>query len=68
MRKTKIVCTIGPASSSPDMIARLLEAGMDVARVNMSHGDYVGHAKVIKAPKYAPARWRMTPWRSRRAG
>jgi pyruvate kinase len=48
MRKTKIVCTLGPASSSQEMINKLLEAGMDVARINMSHGDYAGHAKVIK--------------------
>jgi pyruvate kinase len=48
MRKTKIVCTLGPASSSDDMITRLLQAGMDVARVNMSHGEHAAHARVIK--------------------
>src|SRR5258708_5938925 len=48
MRKTKIVCTMGPASSSEDMITRLIQAGMDVARVNMSHGDHSGHARVIR--------------------
>jgi pyruvate kinase len=37
-RRTKIVATIGPASSSPEMIAALIEAGMDAARLNMSHG------------------------------
>ncbi len=43
MRKTKIVCTIGPASESPEMIRALLRAGMDVARLNFSHGTYDEH-------------------------
>jgi pyruvate kinase len=47
MRRTKIVATIGPASSSPEMIVRLLEAGMDVARLNFSHGTYEEHAQRI---------------------
>ena len=38
MRRTKIVCTIGPASESPEMLRALLEAGMNVARLNASHG------------------------------
>src|SRR5919109_3939215 len=38
MRRTKIVCTIGPSSDSEDMIARLIAAGMNVARLNFSHG------------------------------
>ena len=46
--KTKIVCTIGPASESPDMMRKLLEAGMNVARLNFSHGDFSGHAKVVE--------------------
>ena len=37
MRKTKIIATLGPATDSPEMVARLLEAGMNVARLNMSH-------------------------------
>jgi len=45
--KTKIVCTIGPASESPEMMRGLLEAGMNVARLNFSHGDFSGHAKVV---------------------
>ncbi|MCK9423992.1 MAG: pyruvate kinase [Bacteroidales bacterium] len=48
IRRTKIVATIGPASSSADMIRKLIEAGMDVARLNFSHGKYEDHAQVIK--------------------
>jgi pyruvate kinase len=48
MRKTKIVCTMGPASQSPEMVDALINAGMDVARINMSHGSHAGHALVIK--------------------
>jgi pyruvate kinase len=46
-RHAKIVCTIGPASCSPRMIRRLLEAGMDVARLNFSHGTHTDHAQNI---------------------
>ena len=46
--KTKIVCTIGPASESPEIIERMLSAGMNVARINFSHGDFPGHQKTIK--------------------
>jgi len=46
--KTKLVCTIGPASASPDVLAQMLLAGMDIARINFSHGDFSGHKKVIE--------------------
>ncbi len=46
-RKVKILATLGPASSSPEMIMRLLEAGADAFRVNMSHGDHATHAQTI---------------------
>src|SRR3989442_11123294 len=46
-RHSKIVCTIGPATRSPRMIDRLLRAGMDVARLNFSHGSHEEHAKSI---------------------
>ena len=46
-RHSKIVCTIGPASNSPRMIDRLIEAGMDVARLNFSHGTHEEHAANI---------------------
>src|SRR5256886_14351004 len=45
--KTKIVATIGPASESPEMLARLIRAGMDVARLNFSHGNPSKHAEII---------------------
>jgi pyruvate kinase len=48
-RKVKILATLGPASASPDMIRRLLEAGADAFRVNMSHGDHETHAATIAA-------------------
>lgn len=48
MRRTKIVCTLGPATSSPEIIAALVEAGLDVARINMSHGDRDGHREMIE--------------------
>lgn len=47
MRKTKIVCTIGPASETKEILSRLCEAGMNVARLNFSHGTYDEHQKRI---------------------
>ncbi|EIT85440.1 pyruvate kinase [Fictibacillus macauensis ZFHKF-1] len=48
MRKTKIVCTIGPASESIEKLTQLMEAGMNVARLNFSHGDFEEHGARIK--------------------
>ncbi|MBW6517924.1 MAG: pyruvate kinase [ANME-2 cluster archaeon] len=48
IRRTKIVCTIGPASSSESRIKRLIEAGMDVARLNFSHGTHQEHRENIR--------------------
>ena len=47
MRQTKIICTIGPATDSIEMLEKLADAGMNVARLNMSHGDHNSHAKII---------------------
>ena len=47
MRKTKIVCTIGPASESKELLGKLMDAGMNVARLNFSHGDHDEHLKRI---------------------
>ena len=46
MRRAKIVCTLGPATSTPESILELVRAGMDVARLNLSHGDYPVHEQV----------------------
>ena len=46
--KTKIVCTIGPASSSEEVIRELVLTGMNVARINFSHGDFESHKEVIR--------------------
>jgi len=47
-RRAKIIATLGPASDDKSIIKELLIAGMDVARINFSHGDHQGHAQVIK--------------------
>ncbi|WP_100012056.1 pyruvate kinase [Lentibacillus sediminis] len=48
MRNTKIVCTIGPASESVEILEQLIDAGMNVARLNFSHGDFEEHGSRIK--------------------
>lgn len=55
MRRTKIVCTIGPASSTPDVLSRLVEAGLNMARINMSHGSHETHRANIEAVRQAAA-------------
>ena len=52
-RRAKIVCTLGPATSSPGQIAALVAAGLDVARLNMSHGDHGAHRAVYDAVRAA---------------
>ena len=47
LHKAKIVCTIGPASNSQEVMEQMLNAGMNVARLNFSHGDFTGHRSVI---------------------
>src|SRR5712664_2440811 len=48
MRKAKIICTLGPASESPSAISGLIRAGMDVARLNFSHGTQSEHQKRLE--------------------
>jgi len=48
VRRAKIVCTLGPATSTPERITALVEAGMDVARLNLSHGTYADHEQVYR--------------------
>ncbi len=47
MRRAKIVCTLGPASNTPEKIGELIDAGLDVVRLNFSHGSHADHAKVL---------------------
>ncbi|HET7275591.1 MAG TPA: pyruvate kinase [Longimicrobiaceae bacterium] len=54
-RRTKIVCTLGPASSSRQKVESLIEAGMDVARINFSHGDLATHAQTIRTVRECAA-------------
>jgi len=57
MRRTKIVCTIGPASAGRDALHRLVAAGMNVARLNFSHGTHAEHAEVIRAIREGEGEW-----------
>ncbi len=56
MRRTKIVATIGPASREPEVLVRLVEAGMDVARLNYSHGTLDEHAETVRRVRDAAGR------------
>ena len=55
-RRTKIVATIGPASSDPEVLARMVQAGMDVARLNFSHGTAEQHAEMAQRVRDAAGR------------
>jgi pyruvate kinase len=52
-RRAKIVCTLGPASSSAERLAQLVGAGMDVARLNLSHGSRAEHLEVYRRVRAA---------------
>jgi pyruvate kinase len=56
MRSTKIVATIGPASRDPDVLDRMIEAGMDVARLNFAHGNVDEHAETVALVRAAAER------------
>jgi pyruvate kinase len=53
MRHAKIVCTLGPSTSTPERIEQLVVAGMDIARLNLSHGSYEDHTAVYQAVRRA---------------
>ncbi len=61
-RRAKIVATLGPASSSPDQIAGLVAAGLDVARLNMSHGTRAGHLETYRAFRAASDQAGRSVW------
>ncbi len=56
-KKARIVCTIGPASSRPEMLGKMIVAGMDVARLNFSHGSHEQHSTTLSAVREAEAQW-----------
>lgn len=51
MKKTKIICTLGPASETEEVLSKMIDAGMNVARLNFSHGTHEEHAKKIETVK-----------------
>jgi len=60
VRRTKIIATVGPASADPAVLARMARAGMDVARINFSHGTYTDHRRAMRAVRLAAHRARRT--------
>src|SRR3954447_17872430 len=56
MRRTKIVATIGPASRDPETLVQMVAAGMDVARLNFSHGSHEEHAETAQLVRDAAGR------------
>jgi pyruvate kinase len=58
MRRVKIVCTLGPASGTQEAVDALVQAGMDCARLNFSHGDHAGHAKAAARVREASMKHR----------
>jgi len=51
--KTKIVCTLGPACGTTEKLVEMLDAGMDIARLNFSHGDHKTHGEMVDTLKSA---------------
>ena len=60
VRRAKIICTIGPACDSEEMIRELMQTGMDVARLNFSHGTHAEHARRIRRLRRAAHRLKRT--------
>jgi pyruvate kinase len=54
---TKIVCTLGPASSSEEKLEEMIKAGMDVVRLNFSHGDYSAHQELFDRVRKLSKKW-----------
>ena len=59
MRKTKVICTIGPASENEEVLTKMMEAGMNVARLNFSHGSHEEHQKKIDLIKHVRAKMNL---------
>jgi pyruvate kinase len=57
--RTKIVCTLGPATDQPGVLEQLIHAGMDVARINTSHNDHAAHARRIQQVRELSEQWRQ---------
>ena len=60
MIKTKIICTLGPATDQPEVLEALVQEGMSVARFNFSHGNYEEHEKRLNALKEARTKYRKS--------
>src|ERR1700730_17326593 len=56
-RRAKIICTLGPGSSAPELVDKLVCCGMDVARLNFSHGTHAQHEQSIAAVRQASGRY-----------
>ena len=56
MKKTKIICTVGPSTDNVELLTRMIQAGMDMARFNFSHGDHAGHKARIAMVREAAAK------------
>ena len=59
-KKTKIICTIGPASREQETLERMMAAGMNIARINFAHGDFDSHRETIANVRAAAAGHRPT--------
>ena len=65
MRRTKIVCTLGPATDDVEIMKELIRNGLDAARVNFSHGTYETHGEIIKKLKQARCEVYRVPVRNK---